>query len=66
MQTSNDKGPNRIHQSNLESALHIAIRHREEYEREKLGHNIDSAFLAGLRENLARLEKGERLEVVYE
>jgi hypothetical protein len=66
MQTQNDKGPNRIHQSNLESALHIAIRDQENYESGVLGYTIDSAFLAGLRENLTRLTGGERLDVVYE
>jgi hypothetical protein len=49
--------------ANLESALMIAIRSQKDYELKANGPRFESVFVAGLKEVLAALQKGERITV---
>jgi hypothetical protein len=48
---------------NLAQALHIAIENQTEAEKEH-GFTSDSAFVAGLKEVLAAVQREERIEII--
>jgi len=50
--------------TNLASALVVAIKAQEKYEREELNYRMDSGLLAGWRETLEAIKRGEKVEVV--
>ena len=52
----------RILASNLAQALHIAIKTRSDDEKE-MGYKGNSAFVDGLKDVLAAMQRGERIEV---
>jgi len=53
----------RILRSNLESALVIAIRSQQAFEEKMSGPKFESIFVAGLKEALEAVRKGEHIEI---
>jgi hypothetical protein len=54
----------KIHRSNLARALHSAILLQVKYEKEKLGYTQDSALVAGWREALEAILRGDDIELI--
>ena len=55
----------KIHRSNLENALWLAIREQGEQEK-KNGYVMDSGFLRGMKDLFEALERGENIEFIEE
>lgn len=53
-----------MHKSNLATALSLAIKAQEKYEREELNYGQDSALVAGWREILEAIKDGNHIDVI--
>lgn len=53
-----------MHKSNLATALNVAIKAQEKYEREELNYGMDSALVAGWKEVLEAIKNGNHIDVI--